>query len=191
MLVAFPLLLFAALAAVVVDDPVPRLDSRLLTFLNEHTEGSAFAGAADLLVAASLWLGLAIVLVLIGLLSFRRRFVPALFLGSVTLGTVVLERLLKHAFERAAINEGESYSFPSGSAMVSLGVVAAVVLLAGYRRAWASAGGATLVFAYGLAIVSLGWHYPSDVAAGWCLALSLVAAMWLALGRPTLARASG
>jgi membrane-associated phospholipid phosphatase len=185
-LVGVPLLLFFALAAIVVDDPEPRLDYRLLTFLAENTEGSAYAGAADLLVAACLWLGLAILVVLIGALSLRRRFTPALFLCSVTVGTLVLEKALKHAFERAAINQGGSYSFPSGSAMLSLGVVAAIVLLAGYgRRAWASAGGAALVFAYGLAIVSLGWHYPSDVAAGWCMALALVAALWLAFGRPT------
>jgi membrane-associated phospholipid phosphatase len=185
-LIAFPLLLFLALAAIVVDDPEPRLDYRLVTFLAENTEGSAYAGAADLLVAACLWLGLAILVVLVSVLAFRRRFTPALFLGAVTVGTLVVEKALKHAFERAAINQGGSYSFPSGSAMLSLGVVAAIVLLAGGgRRARASAVGAALVFAYGLAIVSLGWHYPSDVVAGWCVALALVAALWLAFGRPT------
>jgi undecaprenyl-diphosphatase len=189
-LLVVPLLIFVVLAVLVSDNAKPGPDARLLTFLNENVEGSALAGAAELLVGACLWLGLVILPAIIGALSFRRRFTPALFLASVTVGSFLVERVLKHTVERAAINHGQGYSFPSGSAMISFAVIAAVVLLSGdRRRAWACAAGAGLVFAYGLSIVSLGWHYPSDVVAGWCLAVALVVTLWLVLGRPTLGRA--
>jgi membrane-associated phospholipid phosphatase len=190
-LVAVPLLVFVALAAVVIDDPEPALDHRLLAFLHGHTEGTALAGAAELLVWACLWLGLGMLLALMGTLSVTRRYSSAVFMASTIIGALVLEKALKHAFKRAAIDQGESYSFPSGSAMISLALVAAFVFISGRRRrAWAFAGGVTLVFVYGLSIVSLGWHYPSDVAAGWSFGLALVSALWLCLGRPTLDRAS-
>jgi membrane-associated phospholipid phosphatase len=189
-LVAVPLSIFVVLAVVVSDDSKLSPDERLLMFLNGNVEGSALGGAAELLVRACLWLGLVILLALIGALCVRRRFASALFLGSVTAGSFVLEKTLKLTVERAAINHGQGYSFPSGSAMTSLAVVAALVLLSGHRRrAWAWAAGAGLVFVYGLSIVSLAWHYPSDVVAGWCVAVALVAALWLVLGRPTLERA--
>jgi membrane-associated phospholipid phosphatase len=180
-----------ALAGIVTDDPDPALDHRLLAFLNGHTESTALNSAAELVVWACLWLGLGALLSLLGVLSVTRRYTSALFVGTTIVGALVLERALKHTFERAAINEGESYSFPSGSAMISLALVAAVVFLWGpRRRAWVSAGGLALVFVYGLSIVGLGWHYPSDVAAGWSLALALVSALWLGFGRPTLERAT-
>jgi undecaprenyl-diphosphatase len=40
-------------------------------------------------------------------------------------------------------------------------------------------GGAAFVFAFGAAIVILRWHYPSDVIAGWCVALVWVSALSL------------
>jgi undecaprenyl-diphosphatase len=43
-----------------------------------------------------------------------------------------------------------------------------------------TAGGA-LVFANGLTIVFLWWHYPSDVLAGWCVSLAWVCTLWLVL----------
>jgi len=190
-LVAVPLLIFGALVALVSDDSRLGAEERLVAFLNEKVEGSALGGPAELLLRASLWLGLVIVLVLVAVLCLRRRLVPALFLGSVTAGAFVLERALKHTVEREAINHGQGYSFPSGSAMISLAVVAALVLLFGYhRRVWAWALAASLAFVYGLSMVSLAWHYPSDVVAGWCVAVALVAALWLLLGRPALGHAS-
>jgi undecaprenyl-diphosphatase len=125
-------------------------------------------------------------LAVLGALSIRRRFASALFLGSVIVGSLVLEKALKQAIERAAINHEQTYSFPSGSATVSLAVVVALALLSGYRRRrWAFAAGAGVVVVYGLSIVSLGWHYPTDVVAGWCVAVALASALWFALGKPT------
>jgi undecaprenyl-diphosphatase len=190
-LVVGPLLAFGTLAAIVIVDPKPAFDHRLLGFLNGHAEGTTFGGVAELIVWACLWIGLVALLGLVGALSFTRRYASALFLASATLGAIVIEKTLKSAFERPPINDGQNYSFPSGSAMVSLAFVVACIYLAGRgHRAWAFALGSAVVFAYGLSIVSLGWHYPSDVAAGWCFALALVSALWFSLGRPTLDRSS-
>ena len=187
MFVAVPLLVFVALAALVRADPKPDLDERLLMFLNGSVEGSALGDAAEFLTVACLWAGAIILLAVLGALSVRRRFASAVFLGSVIVGSLVLERALKHVIERAAINQEEAYSFPSGSATVSLAVVVALALLSGYRRRlWAFAAGAGVVVVYGLSIVSLGWHYPTDVVAGWCVAVALAAALWVALGEPTI-----
>jgi membrane-associated phospholipid phosphatase len=187
LLVAVPSMLFAALAALVVDDPKPALDSRVLMFLYDHSDDTALDRASALLLGPGLWLGLAIVVASIAALALRGRQTPALFLASAILATFVAERALKLVFERDAINRTRVDSFPSGSAAISLGAVAAAVLLAGRgRRTWVAIVGAALVAVYGVSIVAEGWHYPSDVAAGWSLALALVSGLWLALRRPTL-----
>jgi undecaprenyl-diphosphatase len=69
----------------------------------------------------------------------------------------------------------ETYSFPSGHSFVPavyFGLLA--VILA--RGAGARAGVIVLAGLLGLSRVYLGYHYPSDVLAGWALA-----AVWLAL----------
>jgi membrane-associated phospholipid phosphatase len=187
MFVAVPLLVFVALAALVTADPKPDLDERLLMFLSGYAEGSVLGDALEFLAVACFWAGALIFFAVLGALSIRRRFASAVFLGSVIVGSIVLERALKHVIERAAINHEQTYSFPSGSATVSLAVVVALALLSGYRRrVWAFAAGAAVVVVYGLSIVSLGWHYPTDVVAGWCVAVALATALWFALGRPTV-----
>ncbi len=141
MFVAVPLLVFVALAALVRADPKPDLDERLLMFLNGSVEGSALGDAAELLTVACLWAGAIILLAVLGALSVRRRFASAVFLGSVIVGSLVLERALKHVIERAAINQEEAYSFPSGSATVSLAVVVARLSSPGIAVAGGICGG--------------------------------------------------
>lgn len=77
------------------------------------------------------------------------------------------------------------WSFPSGHAMLSLGTFLLVLWL--MREALARTtsvvlrtvllgGAAVIVVAVGLSRVVLGVHYPSDVLAGWALAVLVVAA---------------
>jgi membrane-associated phospholipid phosphatase len=47
--------------------------------------------------------------------------------------------------------------------------------------------GVPLVAAVGVVLVYSWWHYPSDVVAGWCLAVSWVAALCFAI-RPKRAQ---
>ncbi len=66
------------------------------------------------------------------------------------------------------------FSFPSGHAMVAYGalLVAALPLLRGRARTWATAVTVALVGAVGASRVVLGVHYPTDVAAGWLYGLT-------------------
>ena len=72
------------------------------------------------------------------------------------------------------------YSFPSGHALNSMLLAAALLVLAapvprGPRRAGAWLGALTFVLLVGLDRVALGVHYVSDVLAGWLVALAVVA----------------
>jgi len=80
-------------------------------------------------------------------------------------------------------------SFPSGHAVSSMAFVAAMVRLAWpTRHRWAAIGfGAAFVALVGVSRVYLGFHYLSDVAAGWCVSLIWVMLLGFALG-PALDR---
>jgi undecaprenyl-diphosphatase len=97
---------------------------------------------------------------------------------------LLLAPVLKELFERPPVSEhGDGYSFPSGHAMRSMAAAAAVVLLAWptRRRRPVAIVAAVFVAVLGLALVYNGWHWPSDVLAGWCLALAWVALLWQVL----------
>jgi undecaprenyl-diphosphatase len=118
-------------------------------------------------------------------LAIRGRIVEVLLAILAVGGLLAAEPFLKDAFERLPPGgEGHGWSFPSGTAMVTMAFTCWALLAAWpwvrHRRRLALGVAAAFVFGYGLAIVYLGWHYPSDVVAGWCLAVSWVAFLWLA-----------
>lgn len=104
-------------------------------------------------------------------------------------GAALLNVLLKLAFRRERpapffdAAPPESYSFPSGHALLSFclyGVLAAVLAarLEGRRaRALVWAAAALLVLLVGLSRIYLGVHYPSDVLAGYSAAFVWVVAV--------------
>jgi membrane-associated phospholipid phosphatase len=177
-----PLGVFAALAAAVGirgglpgDSSLPKLlapieDWPLPSGLHSTFDLSPVLGAM-LLLAVFLWLIL------------RGRLGEALFGFLAVAGLVAAEPLLKEIFARPPPGEGGSgWSFPSGTAMVTLGVAYWLVLLARPRgiATPAVAAAAGFVVAFGLAMVYLRWHYPTDILAGWALAFAWVSALWLA-----------
>lgn len=75
-------------------------------------------------------------------------------------------------------------SFPSGHATLSMAVAAAVFAVLTGRWRWvAGAFGALFVLAVGIAVTADSGHWPSDVLAGWCLALAWVALLYTVAGR--------
>ncbi len=126
--------------------------------------------------------------ILLALLA-RRRWHAAAFFALAVGGAAGLNVVAKLVFQRArpalwpSLVTETDYGFPSGHAMGSLAVVAALVLLLrGTRWRWPLlAIGGAFVAAVGLSRVYLGVHYPSDILAGWCASLAWVAGVWLLL----------
>jgi undecaprenyl-diphosphatase len=123
------------------------------------------------------------------LLAAGRRH-AAVLLTIASLGGEALNQLLKQMFARPRPSEAffgyalpQSYSFPSGHALVSccfFGALAAILTRRNAARVtryliWAAA--ALMAALIGFSRVYLGVHYPSDVLAGYSAAIVWVAAV--------------
>jgi membrane-associated phospholipid phosphatase len=66
------------------------------------------------------------------------------------------------------------FSFPSGHAMLSMGFVAALIILTWNTswRIWVGLLGGLFVISIGWTRLYLGVHYPSDIVAGWMLSIA-------------------
>jgi membrane-associated phospholipid phosphatase len=160
----------------------------VLSSLDPSVDQRVAAGrSAELVTAARLISTVGQPAVMIGLLvavvatlAVRARAWTPVLLGAgviVLLGLfdnlvkVVVARPRPPAAWQAATAHG--YSFPSGHALWSAGVLAVLVLLVPWRRVLAVAATLAAV-AVGASRVVLAVHYPSDVLAGWCLAVLAV-----------------
>lgn len=121
----------------------------------------------------------ALITVLIVAFGFLRRLpLHALAAGSVLFGANVTTQLLKPLLANPRGTFGEyriaAEAFPSGHATAAMTVALAALIVAPPRlRPLAAVLGAGFALAVGFSIVSLDWHFPSDVAGGY-----LVAAAW-------------
>ena len=131
--------------------------------LPDPQRGYALAGPARLLVVAVILAGAAW---LIG----RRSAIAMLWLVPAYLGVVVLQRLLA----TVPVSVG-SDSFPSGHASNTMALLTALAIVRPPGRRWTILALAGLVFVVlvGVSRVTLGFHYPTDVLAGWFLAVSI------------------
>lgn len=126
------------------------------------------------------------------LLLLRGRRADALFFALAVGGAATLNVLAKLLFQRArpslwpSLAPEADYGFPSGHAMGSLAVVAALSILL-WRTRWRwtiLALGSLFVVAVGLSRVYLGVHYPSDILAGWSASLAWVTGVRLLCSAP-------
>ncbi|HEX6038723.1 phosphatase PAP2 family protein [Longimicrobium sp.] len=129
--------------------------------------------------------------VLVALLVARKRG-NALFWAVALGGAGALNQAAKLTFRRArpelwlSSAPEHTYSFPSGHAMGSMALVAALAVLAWPTRWrwWAIVVGGAFTLLVGFSRVYLGVHYPSDVVAGWSASLAWVLGLSLvAYGR--------
>lgn len=184
------LVLFAWLAEEVLKADTERFEAFIRTAvhrlssppLTQIMQAFSFLGAAAVLVAMSV--------LTIVLLSYFRHAREAILLAVTMAGAVGLDVVLKHAFHRPRPvpffgTSPHSYSFPSGHALGSLCFYAtmAAILSAHVRRRgarlciWIVA--VLLIGIVGFSRIYLGVHYPSDVVAGYCAAISWVGALSL------------
>jgi undecaprenyl-diphosphatase len=132
----------------------------------------------------SMGLAVAAVVGAVVVLYAKRRRLDALYWLLAVGGVLALEPPLKEIVHRVPVGDTPGYSFPSGNAMLTLAVLAALALTCPLRwRKYVLAVGIPLIVLYGVVLVLQLWHYPSDVVAGWCVALAWVNGVWLAVGR--------
>ena len=161
-------------------EPAESLDWHLLVDLRRevgfgHDFAAILANLGDL---AALLVMLAAVCA-IGLYFGRRREVLAavVVVAGANVTTQLLKGVLEHVRTKAFEHGWElpwPNSFPSGHTTAAASIAVALLLVGpvGYRMLAAGAG-AALTGVVGLAVVVLGWHYPSDV-----LGALLVVATW-------------
>ncbi|MDR2871254.1 MAG: phosphatase PAP2 family protein [Xanthomonadaceae bacterium] len=115
----------------------------------------------------------------------------ALFTAAALIGSAMLNYGCKQFFQRPrpvlweSIAPEISYSFPSGHSALSMALATTAMFLAWHTRwRWPILPiASTFVVGVGLSRLYLGVHYPSDVLAGWCVALAWVTGMYLMLFR--------
>ena len=186
--VLVPLGIFAALGVTVAGNGAQSWEAAPLDLTEHYYRDSAGARLDSALVAGRA-LAAVIILGALSLLLLRRRWREALFCTLAVFGVLALDVPLKELFRRPSWTParyedvvGTEYTFPSGHAMGSVAVLAAVSLISKPR--WSKpiiVVGLPLVVAVGAVLVYAWWHYPSDVVAGWCFALAWVTALWLVL----------
>jgi membrane-associated phospholipid phosphatase len=161
-------------------------DEPILRFIHSHATPSR-----DLFFLTFTFLGAARVMVpfTIGVFFYfflQKRAVDALFFGLACWGAMILNLLAKVLFERArpalwvSPAPETTLSFPSGHAMTSMAVAAALVTLTWPTRwRWpVFIAGVLFVLVVGLSRLYLGVHFPSDVLAGWSASLAWVAGVY-------------
>ncbi len=138
---------------------------------------------------------IASVIVLVFLL--RRKWRSLAYLVTTLLGSIVINRTAKVLLHRVRPHLWESpspefdYGFPSGHAMSSMTLVAALVILFwGSRWCWlVLICGSLFVLAIAWTRLYLGVHYPSDILAGWMASVAWAIGVSLLI-RPHLTKPS-
>jgi len=168
---------FILLADKVMDHTTHDLDLATLHWLRTfHT--STLENAANLAstfgseVLVGLWV------LLVSVLGFQRRWSDAAGLAIVMLGASSFHLLLKLTLQRPppevspGVIVAQSFSFPSGHAAAAAALYGYLSILAwqrwhGWRRYFIVLFMASLIVAVGLSRLFLGYHYLTDVIAGW------------------------
>ena len=94
--------------------------------------------------------------------------------GCATVASQLLKALLAHPRIQPLYLSMEDASLPSGHATAAMSLAVAAVLIAPKSlRVPTAALGAFFALAVGISVVLLGWHYPSDVFAGYLVAVGI------------------
>ncbi len=115
-------------------------------------------------------LGFLVVLAILALRWGRRAHLVAAVaaVAAAAITTQLLKIGLAHPRVQPALGHGiDPVSFPSGHTTAAMSMAVALVLVAPRRyRSAAVVLGAGYALAVSVAVIALGWHYPSDVLAG-------------------------
>jgi membrane-associated phospholipid phosphatase len=148
---------------------------------------------ARILTGLGVFWGVLPVSTIIGVgLLYRQRWRSLLFLSATLLGSAAINLVAKLLFHRGRpqlwqpFSPELDYSFPSGHAMSSMSFAVVVTILCWNSRwRWPIAAlGGGFVGIIGWTRLYLGVHYPSDVLAGWLLALAWAVGVRLLIPQP-------
>lgn len=141
--------------------------------------------AATMMGSTVLLTTVALLVTILGLL-IRRRLKDIATFNLCVIGSVIFTEILKHFFQRPrpvfpwAIHPADSFSFPSGHALQTLSMYGFLAYLI-IRYTPRSPGRNLLAVLFflipvctGISRIYLGYHYPSDVLAGWAVATAWV-----------------
>ena len=174
-----PLLLFVGLASDVVTSGMLPWDEPFMVWVHGHASQGMTTTMSIVTELGGLVAVPIIAVAWAGLLWWRGRRRDAALLAATVVGATLLNTALKAVFQRDRPDFWEhlvvesSCSFPSGHAMASMSLAAALVVIA-WRTRWrwpAIVLGAVYVLVVGLSRIYLGVHFPSDILAGWCVAI--------------------
>ncbi|MGA9378065.1 MAG: phosphatase PAP2 family protein, partial [Phormidium sp.] len=114
------------------------------------------------------------------ILLFQKKWRSLTFLLTTALGTTIISRTVKEIMHRVRPHLWQSpapeldYAFPSGHAMTSMSLVAALVILT-----WGTIWCLPILIFGGLFVLAIGWtrlylgvHFPSDILAGWMVSVA-------------------
>ena len=188
---------FATVGALVVAGATRAWDLSVLRLAARHQARAAIDPAMGVTSLGALPIVLVLLASTLVVLLWRRRRRQAAFVLAATLLAVAAGGLAKVAFDRPRqevfpgvhdlsflTGRGSSWSFPSGHATAITGLAAALVVVLWPTR-WRRPAIIAAVFVcagVGVTRVYLGAHYPTDVIAGWALALAAVGVARLAFG---------
>jgi len=169
------------------------VDQSIVNLFADHRQGpfTGFALALDRL--DSWWLLPLLIVALVGGLWWSGRMMQALYLAVTVGAALVLNPLLKLAFQRrppgpgSAATDAAAYAFPSGHTTTAAAAATALaVIFWPTRWRWPMLA-AAVVFSLTMAVsrVYLGVHWPSDVAGGLALGFTIAAAVRAVLPWPS------
>jgi membrane-associated phospholipid phosphatase len=145
----------------------------------------------------SFWTALPVLSAIAALLLNKRRWRTLTYLLTTAVGNILINRTAKEFMHRVRpqlwISKAPEfdYAFPSGHAMTSMTLVAILVILA-WHTPWrwlVLTIGTVYLLTIAWTRIYLGVHFPSDILAGWMVALSWAIGVSLII-KPNLHRVS-
>jgi membrane-associated phospholipid phosphatase len=155
-------------------------DVPLLLWIHAHAQLTLDFWASRLTRLGGFW-GVTYLSMLVALiLGLRRQWRSLTYFIVTMLGNGLINRVAKAALHRVRPHLWTSpapeydYGFPSGHAMGSMALVAALVILTWQTRWlwWVLGVGSLYILMIGWTRLYLGVHYPSDITAGWLAAMA-------------------
>ncbi len=191
-----PTFLFVELADEVFEQETTTVDEAILRGINTYespTLDSIVTATTDL--GYVWWVGLITILTVTVCIRYKH-YASALIVIIGIAGSALINVLLKAVFQRDRPELWErlvtenSFSFPSGHAMASASLAAVLVVLFWPTRwRWYAIIIGLLYMIYiGFTRMYLGVHYPTDILAGWLVAIAWVSITTIIIKRIAIRR---